>query len=637
MCGIAGIIQYHNHPVENIQAMNQAMLHRGPDAGNFYLDEERHIVLGHRRLSIVDLSENGAQPMTSKSGRYILCYNGEIYNHQLLIRKIKREGYPLTLRGTSDTEVLLEAIEIYGLQKTLEFCKGMFALALYDRKLGKLFLTRDRVGEKPLYYGMIKGSFLFSSDLGSMRAVDFFDSKVNGQVLGLYFQHGYIPTPYTIYEGIRKLEAGTLLTLDTASLEYSIQPYYSMSEVAQRGQSNIFVGTEKEAADELERLLKEAVKGQMISDVPLGAFLSGGIDSSLVVTMMQQVATNPVKTFTIGFDVDKFNEAEYAKKIAERLGTKHTELYVNEEDAFDTILNIPKAFTEPFADSSQIPTMMVSKMTREHVTVSLSGDGGDELFCGYNSYTASGPQMQALKKRFSYLPGGMKRAIGKAAGQLSGQKAGALYKLANYFTLDSEETDHARSGLEDGRTLLLSNKRCEGGIRFAGERLLPCSNTLYQPGFLPHSENNLMLMDLLQYHPDDILVKVDRAGMFYSLETRIPLLDRDIIDFAWSLPLEYKYKDGVTKKLMRDVLYRYIPRNMMERPKKGFSVPLAQWLAKGKMRIWAENVMHDGAKAAGEYVNTTLAETLWKEYKQKGKWTEKNWYILMLYQWFLNQ
>lgn len=637
MCGIAGIIQYHNKPIENIQAMNQAMLHRGPDAGNFYLDEARHIVLGHRRLSIVDLSENGAQPMTSKSGRYILCYNGEIYNHRLLIRKMEREGYKLALRGTSDTEVLLEAIEVYGLQKTLEFCKGMFAIALYDRELDKLYLTRDRVGEKPLYYGVVKGSFLFSSDLGSMKAVDFFDSKVNGQVLGLYFQHGYIPTPYTIYEGIMKLEAGTILTLDIASLEYSIQPYYSMSEVAQRGQSNIFTGTEKEAADELERLLKEAVKGQMISDVPLGAFLSGGIDSSLVVTMMQSVATNSVKTFTIGFDIDKYNEAEYAKKIAERLGTKHTELYVNQEDAFDTIQNMSKAFTEPFADSSQIPTMMVSKMTREHVTVSLSGDGGDELFCGYNSYIASGPQMQALNKRFSYLPQGLKHTIGRAAGQLSGNKAGALYKLANYFTLDSEELDHARSGLEDGRTLLLSRQKCKDGICYAGEKLLPCSNTLYQPGFLPHSENNLMLMDLLQYHPDDILVKVDRAGMFYSLETRIPLLDRDIIDFAWSLPLEYKYKDGVTKKLMRDVLYRYIPRNMMERPKKGFSVPLAKWLNKGKMRIWAENVMHDGSKIAGDYVNTTLAETMWREYKEKGRWTEKNWYILMLYQWLLDQ
>lgn len=637
MCGIAGIINYQEKPIENIKTMNQKMFHRGPDAGDFFIDDDARVVLGHRRLSILDLSENGAQPMKSADGRWIISYNGEIYNHKELLLELKKSGAAVHLRGSSDTEILLEAVAYWGIFRTLRFVKGMFAIALYDREEKKLFLTRDRVGEKPLYYGMCKGSFLFASDIGSIKAVSYFDNQINPDILGLYFQHGYVPSPYSIYENIYKLEPGKVLTLNTRTLEYHTDEYFSMSETALSGQKHLFQGTEQEAADELEHLLMEAVKGQMISDVPLGAFLSGGIDSSLVVSLMQSASQIPVQTFTIGFDVEQYNEAKYASEIAAHLGTKHTELYVDKNAAFEVMQDVTKAFTEPFADSSQIPTMLVSRMTREHVTVSLSGDGGDELFCGYNSYCVAREEMRKLNSRFSYLPFGVKHTLGGAAGHFAGRKSNLLYKLNNYFTVQNEEEDHARIGLEDPRILYLPQKESRKGVRFGRHIILPDSNLKYQSGFLPGAENNLMLMDMLQYHPDDILVKVDRAGMLYSLETRIPMLDKDVIEFAWTLPLEYKWSDGVTKRVLRDILYRYVPREMIERPKKGFSVPLNQWMQHGNMRIWAEDILHDGCKIASDLINTQLAMQMWQEYTTQGKWSEKLWYILMLMQWLLSQ
>ena len=400
MCGIAGIINYRNDPVKDILNMNRAMLHRGPDAGDYWLDPERKVVLGHRRLSIVDLSANGSQPMKSADGRYVIVYNGEIYNYQELEQKLRADGCELHLRGTSDTEVILEAFSFYGMEKTLSLMKGMFAIALYDRQEQQLYLMRDRVGEKPLYYGMVNGAFAFASDIECIRQIEGFSNQVNRAVFPLYFQYGYIPAPYSIYEKIFKLEPGKTLRLNCKTLDYKIQTYWSMTEVALNGEKNRFTGSEEEAAGELERLLKHAIRGQMIADVPLGAFLSGGIDSSLVVSLMQAISPNKVKTFTIGFDVDKYNEARYAKEIAAHLGTEHTELYVTSQDAFTIMQHMPDSFTEPFADSSQIPTMLVSKMTREHVTVALSGDAGDELFCGYTTYMVAGGNAQ-IPKAFS--------------------------------------------------------------------------------------------------------------------------------------------------------------------------------------------------------------------------------------------
>lgn len=624
MCGIAGIVRFKGNGTDDILNMNQAMYRRGPDAGDYWLDAEKRVVFGHRRLSIVDLSANGAQPMVSASGRYVIVYNGEIYNYREMEAQMRTDGFSGKLRGSSDTEVILEAFEFYGFEQTLQKMKGMFAIALYDRQEQKIYLTRDRVGEKPLYFGYVNGSFVFASDLASVKAIDGFENAINTDVFGLYFQYGYIPAPYSIYRDIYKLKPGTWLKLDVAGLEYEIKTYWDMMQVAAYGQAHLFSGSEKEAADRLEELLKDAVRGQMIADVPLGAFLSGGIDSALVVSMMQSVSDRPVKTFTIGFDVEKYNEAEYAAAIAKHLGTEHTELYIDRNDACEVMKQMTECFSEPFADSSQIPTMLVSKMTREHVTVSLSGDAGDELFCGYNTYRVAEQEMVALKKRYHKLPKGMRHGIGKACLSVAGRKE-LLYKVGNYLTMETPEDAHRWIGMEDPRALYLPKNRV---------RLMDAYHE-YQPGFLPGTLNNLMLMDLIQYHPDDILVKVDRAGMFYSLETRIPLLDKDVVEFAWTLPVEYKYSEGVTKRVMRDVLYRHVPQEMMERPKKGFSIPLHEWLKQGSMRIWAENIISDGKRRLGELIDQKMVDAYWKDYTQRGIWTEKIWYILILEQWLL--
>ena len=627
MCGIAGIINYRNDPVKDILNMNRAMLHRGPDAGDYWLDQERKVVLGHRRLSIVDLSENGAQPMKSADGRYVIVYNGEIYNYQELEQKLRTDGCELHLRGTSDTEVILEAFSFYGMEKTLSFMKGMFAIALYDRQEQQLYLMRDRVGEKPLYYGMVNGAFAFASDIECIRQIEGFSNQVNRAVFPLYFQYGYIPAPYSIYEKIYKLEPGKTLRLDCKTLDYKIQTYWSMTEVALNGEKNRFTGSEEEAAGELERLLKDAIKGQMIADVPLGAFLSGGIDSSLVVSLMQSLSQEKIKTFTIGFDVDKYNEARYAKEIAAHLGTEHTELYVTSQDAFTIMQHMPDSFTEPFADSSQIPTMLVSKMTREHVTVALSGDAGDELFCGYTTYMVAEEEMRKFRKRFHRIPEPLRHGAAKAGEALAGPFTPTLYKIGNYLAIDTLEQAHADMGLEDARTAFLAGK----GMR------LTDSNHSYRGGLLKEPVENLMLMDLLQYHPDDILVKVDRAGMFYSLENRVPMLDRDVVEFAWRLPLAYKMQDGVTKRVMRDILYRYVPREMMERPKKGFSIPIETWMREEVMYDWATDILSEGHRKLTDMINQKCVDSFWKDYVEKGIWTETIWYILLLEQWLLEK
>lgn len=627
MCGIAGICNFRGNGIDDILNMNQKMIHRGPDAGDYWMDDNEKVVFGHRRLSIVDLSSNGAQPMISKNDRYVICFNGEIYNYQEVAKSMEAEGHKLRLRGTSDTEVLLEAFEYYGIVNTLSKIKGMFAIALYDREEKKIYLIRDRVGEKPLYFGMVNGSFAFASDVECIKSIKGFNNEINTDVMSLYFQHGYIPAPYSIYRGVYKLEPGQVLTLDIQTLQYRTSTYWSMKDVAKSGQANQFTGSEEEATNQLEILLKQAISGQMVADVPLGAFLSGGIDSALVVSLMQSLTKDKIKTFTIGFDVDKYNEAEYAKEIAKHLGTEHTELYIGQNDAFQVMQHMVEAYTEPFADSSQIPTMLVSKMTREHVTVSLSGDAGDELFCGYNTYGVAEREMNSLEQRFSLIPKYFKHKIGNASQNLSGANSKVLYKMGNYLTIDNEEQAHARMGLEDSRTAYMAKNRI----------VLPSQNTSYEAGFLKGPVNNLMLMDMMQYHPDDILAKVDRAGMFYSLETRIPLLDKDVVEFAWQLPLNYKYSENVTKRVLRNILYKYVPQQMMERPKKGFSIPLGSWMSEGSMKIWAEDILHDGRRELSNILNIKVIDSMWKDFTINGKWTEKLWYVLMMEQWLLKK
>ncbi|MBD5531493.1 MAG: asparagine synthase (glutamine-hydrolyzing) [Lachnospiraceae bacterium] len=624
MCGIAGMIGYRGDGAGEIQKMNERMIHRGPDAGGYFLDENHHVALGHRRLAIVDLSENGAQPMHSPDERYVLVYNGEVYNFRELRKQMESDGERGAWRGGSDTEVILRAFAFYGVEQTLRKMKGMFALALYDRQKGRVTLARDRMGEKPLYYGMVDGCFAFASDIAAIRELSGFHNEIDCRVLPLYFQYGYIPAPYSIYQDIYKLTPGTWLNVDVSTLAREQHSYWDLMQVAKEGEAHPFLGTRAQAADRLEELLKETVRGQMISDVPLGAFLSGGIDSALVVSIMQAVSDIRVRTFTIGFESEKYNEAEHAKAIAAHLRTAHTELYVGKREACEVIAQIAECFGEPFADSSQIPTMLVSRMTREHVTVSLSGDAGDELFCGYNTYRVAEEELRKLKKKYHRLPGGIRHAVGGLCGRFEGKNE-LLHKAHAYLTMETLEEAHRYIGQEEARTTYLSKVRTR----------LQDAYFEYPAGFLRDGVANLMLMDALHYLPDDILVKVDRSGMQYSLETRMPLLDRDVIEFAWTLPMDYKFSEGVTKRVMRDVLYRYVPRELMERPKKGFSIPLHEWLKEGELREWARGVLSDGRKQCADIIDVRTADSYWKDYTERGVFSEKLWYILMLEQWMM--
>ena len=619
MCGIAGFCNFYGKAQENIERMKERMHHRGPDAGGTYLSEDGNVVLGHRRLSIVDLSENGAQPMTSHSGRFVIAYNGEIYNYKKLADKLLKEGKTDAFRGTSDTEVLLEAFEAYGIREAISLCKGMFAIALYDKKEKTLYLLRDRVGEKPLYYGMVNGSFVFASDIGCISALDGFCNEINRSVLDLYFVHGYIPAPYSVYEGIYKLEPGTILKIKAPFKEWETECYWSMKEAAYQGQNNLFTGSEKEAADELERLLKAAIEEQMVADVPVGAFLSAGIDSSTIVALMQSLYPGKVKSFTIGMEEKGYNEAVYAKEIAERLGTEHTELYITEKDARDVIPKLGYMFGEPFADSSQIPTYLVSKMTREHVTVSLSGDGGDELFCGYTTYAS----IERIWNKMKSIPYGIRKPVGELVlhsplknhpiYRVKGKLLGAKGPVDLYIC--SNETEPL------AKKISLTHKECS------------YKHSEYKNGFLKETNHNIMLMDMLMYHPDDILVKVDRAAMAVSLETRVPMLDKDVVEFAWRLPVDYKRGGGIGKKVLRDVLYRYVPRELMERPKKGFSIPIDQWLLQKDMREWAENLTDRKLLIKQGILDADVVRKIWEDFTQRGEWRIQIWYILMFQLW----
>lgn len=622
MCGIAGICNFTGDWKENIERMKRHMKKRGPNADGTWSSEDHRVVFGHQRLSIVDLSAGGAQPMTSHSGRYTMTYNGEIYNYKELADKLLKDGSVTAFRGSSDTEVLLEAFEAYGIEKTLAFCKGMFAIGLYDHENGEITLIRDRIGEKPLYYGFVNGCFTFASDVGCFRELDGFQNPVNQKVLDLYFTYGYIPAPYSIYEQIYKLLPGTILRIRApyAPSDPQIATYWSMEEKAVYGQEHLFTGSEQEAADELERLMKQAIAGQMVADVPVGAFLSAGIDSSTVVSLMQSLDPGKVRTFTIGMNDPKYNEAAYAKEIAQHLGTEHTEIYISDEDALAVIPQLPSMFGEPFADSSQIPTFLVSRMTREHVTVSLSGDAGDELFCGYKSYESVSRiwnKMQGVPYPLRRMAGGAILHSPLAAGQVMHDKAVLLSSRgpADLYRKQYEELD----------PLIRKISRVHGNLPFAA-------------GELPQDEmkevnHEIMLHDMLLYHPDDILVKVDRTAMAVSLETRVPLLDRDVVEFAWTLPINYLHDGTTGKKVLRNVLYRYVPQEMMNRPKKGFSIPIAKWLRQPQLKEWAEELIRREKIEQQGYLNADAVHAIWDDFLTNGTWRVQIWYILMFQQW----
>ncbi len=634
MCGIAGLIRFGERSEENIERMKERMLHRGPDAGGTWKSDDGEVVLGHRRLAIVDLSETGAQPMLSHSGRFAMVYNGEIYNHRELRQRLLDEKKVTAFRGTSDSEVMLEAFEAYGTAEALQFMKGMFAVALYDREEKKLQLFRDRIGEKPLYYGFVPGSsggkaFAFASDLGCIACLDGFDLPVEQGVLPIYFTHGYIPAPYTIYKGIRKLTPGRILTIRApfTEAEISEETYWSVEEAALRGTKNPFKGSFEEASQELERLMRASIRDQMVADVPVGAFLSAGIDSSTIVSLMQAESPGSVRSFTIGMEDPKYNEAEVAAQIAQHLGTQHTEMYITDQDAKAVIPLLPKMFAEPFADSSQIPTYLVSRMTRQHVTVSLSGDAGDELFCGYTSYAS----VERIWGKLSRIPAPLRKPasgivlhsplVKKDIYRIKGKLLGAagpeeIYRL-------SHETDPLTA-----KIALVGNA-------------LPYAYTLTGQDVLGEVNRDVMLMDMKMYHPDDILVKVDRTAMAVSLETRVPLLDKDIVEFAWTLPIDYlrsgageASRDGKHgKRILRDILYRHVPRELVDRPKKGFSIPISKWLKEPELRAWAEELLDPAAIKAQGYLDADVVHRIWTDFTERGIWRIQIWYLLMFQAW----
>ncbi len=616
MCGIAGFCDKKGNNRQQIRKMCDCMVHRGPDAQGYFCEEKNGMTLGHRRLSVVDLSENGAQPMVSASGRFVIVYNGEIYNADKMRDRLLAEEKVTAFRGTSDTEVILEAMEAYG-PEAIRDLKGMFAIALYDRREEVLYLLRDRVGEKPLYYGLVGGCFAFASDLSCLRAMDDFHNSINRYAFSQYLYYGYVPAPLSIYNDIYKLKPGCMLTLPAPFTKYTISSYWSMEKAARDGEEAPFTGTFTQAVDRLDQVLTEAVASQMVADVPLGAFLSGGIDSPTVVALMQKVSSRPVKTFTIGFTDPKYNEAGFAREIAAHLGTDHTELTVTEKDLQEVVPWLPSVFTEPFADSSQIPTYLVSKLARSKVTVSLSGDAGDELFCGYNTYAKT----EALWQKMQRVPAGLRKAGGSMLGSTPLARQPKWYRISQ--CLQAENPLQLIEAVT-GRTDYYAEVLTEMGK-------LP-NNA--EPSFLREDKSGMMYRDMVGYHPDDILVKVDRAGMAVSLENRVPMLDKDVVEFAWSLPIAYKYQDGVSKRILKELLYRYVPKELLDRPKKGFSVPLGDWLSQGPLSLWMFELLEDSRLGEEGLVDSRIVKRLLSEFKKDRRHTTLLWRLVVAEQWY---
>lgn len=598
MCGITGFFTSGNQDATEmnvtVRRMATTLIHRGPDGGGVWIDAAAGIALGHRRLAIVDLSPTGRQPMLSESGRYVIALNGEIYNFRELRPQLEAKGH--SFRGTSDTEVMLAAFEEWGVLESVPRFNGMFAFAVWDRVARTLYLSRDRMGEKPLYYGYAGDTFLFGSELKALARHPKFQRKVNRDAVAVYLRHNYIPAPYSIYQGISKLSPGCSLELRPESGPV-IRPYWSLQEAAMRGCASPLTCSDQEAADQLDELLRDAVRLQMVADVPLGAFLSGGIDSSTIVGLMQAQSSRPVKTFTIGFNEEQFDEARYAKAVARRLGTDHTELYVTPQEAMAVIPKLPWFYDEPFADSSQIPTYLVSQLARQSVTVSLSGDGGDELFGGYRIYAS----VMAVNNLMRWLPSPLRRPAAWAmetavkTGVLNGWKVSdGKYVGAGLLTnrlMNMAEVLRLRTREELYRHMMSQWRTAARLVEGAQEPPTAFTDPARRSK-LPHLLQTMEYIDMGSYLPDDILVKVDRAAMALSLESRVPLLDYRVVEFAWRVPVPMKMREGQGKWLLRQVAHRYVPRELLERPKKGFAVPVDRWIC-GPMREWAEALLEE--------------------------------------------
>jgi asparagine synthase (glutamine-hydrolysing) len=648
MCGITGFIDFQaRRTPEELEALARAMAatlrHRGPDDSGVWVEARLGLALAHRRLSILDLSPLGRQPMVSPGGRYVITYNGEIYNFPALKKLLEKQG--AEFRSTSDTEVLLAAIDCWGLEETLGQAIGMFAFALWDREERVLFLARDRLGEKPLYYGWQGHTFLFASELKALRGWPDFPGIIDRHALALFLRLNNVPAPYSIYQGIHKLPPGTFLKLAWQGLTPGETPgplpYWSARTVAEQGQQDPFAGSDGQALEELDRLLKDAVKSQMMADVPLGALLSGGLDSSTVVALMQAQSSRPVKTFTIGFHEDAFNEAVHAQAVARHLGTDHTELYVTAAAARAVIPRLPSLYDEPFADSSQIPTFLVCQMARSQVTVALSGDGGDELFGGYPRYSL----VPAIWRLVKSIPSWARQGTGRLLtglplsfwdrlfsmlepvlpGHLHYRPYGEkVYKLAAYLQARSPEEVYYN---------LISQWRQPLEVVRQAEEYPTLVTDRSRWADLPDLGPRLMYFDLGLYLPDDILVKVDRAAMGVSLETRVPLLDHRVVEFAWRLPLSLKIRNKQGKWLLRELLCRYVPRELVERPKMGFAVPIAAWLA-GPLRDWAEGLLAENRLRQEGFFHPEPIRQKWQEHLAGRPWWHHHlWNVLMFQAW----
>ena len=627
MCGVAGFWRAPLSDADGaaLRRMTDAVRHRGPDDEGHWCDPDAGIALGHRRLAILDLSATGHQPMVSGSGRYVIVFNGEIYNFQDLRAELEQAGG--RFRGHSDTEVLLAAIERWSPTGALQRAAGMFAFALWDRTSRTLFLARDRLGEKPLYYGWMGNTLLFGSELKALRAHPAWHGEIDRDALALYVRYGYVPAPYSIYRDIRKMLPGTLLKFRSPTTQPQAIPFWSARDAFEAGRSHSVDGSEPEVIAALDAVLRRAVRQQMISDAPLGAFLSGGVDSSTVAALMQAQAARPVRTFTIGFHELGFNEAEHAKAVARHLGTDHTELYVTPAETRAVIPRLPVLYDEPFADSSQIPTALVAELARREVTVSLSGDGADELFAGYKRYFLG----NRLWRSTRCVPAFVRRvaAWGMAAAPPGVWGTGdRLPKLSGILTARTAERMYQE---------FVSVWREPSALVRGGAEPLTCftDERCWLRDVDPTPQ--MMYLDLVGRLPDQYLVKVDRAAMGASLESRAPFLDHRVVEFAWRIPHRLKVHRGRGKWILRQLLYRYVPAHLVDRPKTGFGVPLNRWL-RGPLREWAGDLLSPARIAREGFLDPDPIAKRWAEHVSgRRAWANPLWVVLMFQAWLETQ
>jgi asparagine synthase (glutamine-hydrolysing) len=638
MCGIAGIWRRNGgNAAETAQRMALRIAHRGPDDSGVWHDAGAGIALGFRRLAIIDLTPAGHQPMQSASGRYTIVFNGEVYNFAAIREELERARRAPSWRGHSDTEVMLAAIEAWGLDDAVRRFVGMFAIALWDSIERRLHLIRDRIGVKPLYYAPTPNALLFGSELKAMTVAEEFPHAISRDAVAMYTRYAYVPGPHTIYESVSKVPPGTIVTIDGGG-STSTREYWSVRGAVTAANDAPFRGSDEEALSELERIASESVRLRMISDVPLGVFLSGGIDSSLVAALMQSQSTSAVRTFTIGFTEEEYNEARYAAKIARHLGTDHTELYLTPEDAMNVIPMLPQIYDEPFADSSQIPTYLVSKMAREKVTVSLSGDGGDELFAGYTRYSLA----EQLLARLRRVPRPMRPMAGAALRAIPLEAWNQLLSPRRRFVPRLVRRDRAGERIHKIARALGSNDRdwlyfemvTQWNGVVEGAKPLPIGTT--DSAAWPRIDDftsRMMFADQISYLPDDILVKVDRASMAVSLEAREPLLDHRLVEFAWRLPLAMKFRDGSGKWILKALLSRYVPKELIDRPKMGFGLPIDHWL-RGGLRDWAEDLLSERRLREDGFFQVAPVRAKWVDHvRGTGDWHNYIWTILMFQAW----